>query len=474
MLKAKQCIAGIALVLSCAAASAVGMHQICFEAGIDNATSIVTAAYGCAIDGGGTCAITPGPSGFVPHAGGYPPGWGSIAPNIGTFSFYDLTNANGTVAYSGAFTAKIKFYDASGVKLAERSCTVNLGTGTALTLGTWPGAGLLTGFTTDASGLVTTGVWTEQATADQATSAPSANVPGNLVVVGGGAMGVEWPTGVLIVESERAWTFLGGQFVQWDATTSQAGGAAQPHRGTVYAIGMQIEGLVSWRDLPPLLQFVRADSTAQGALSNPSVQVAQPLRTVILGGGGRAWTGTLSVLNQDYFTATNPTYVGQYLTASTPTMSPRVVCTGSGPIQRCTWVSEPSGWRVESKDHVISHPGAVEVELITLPSTLVINGMTFSVKSAFVSATSAQAAHPSVDVSGLRGAYALTGIGASVDWKRYDSSGNEIAQGNLLWKLQPRPDIGGASVASKDHLVSSPATITGYALGIQLIPQYPD
>ncbi len=99
-----------------------------------------------------------------------------------------------------------------------------------------------------------------------------------------------------------------------------------------------------------------------------------------------------------------------------------------------------------------------------------MGGKTFNVQARFVSAASGIAAHPAVDVSGLRGEYALTGIGAAVDWRRYDQNGNQTAAGNLLWKLEPRADLGGASVASKDHILSSPARITGYALGIKLVP----
>jgi hypothetical protein len=38
-----------------------------------------------------------------------------------------------------------------------------------------------------------------------------------------------------------------------------------------------------------------------------------------------------------------------------------------------------------------------------------------------------------------------------------------------LWKLEPRADVGGASVAAKDHVISSPASITAYAIGIKLV-----
>ena len=72
-------------------------------------------------------------------------------------------------------------------------------------------------------------------------------------------------------------------------------------------------------------------------------------------------------------------------------------------------------------------------------------------------------------LGGYASYYALTGIGASVDWKRYNAAGNLTSFGNLVWKLEPRADLGGASVASKDHIVASPAAITGYAIGIKLV-----
>ena len=62
------------------------------------------------------------------------------------------------------------------------------------------------------------------------------------------------------------------------------------------------------------------------------------------------------------------------------------------------------------------------------------------------------------------GEYALTGVGASVDWQSYGWAGN------MLWKLVPRPDLDGAEAASKDHGYYSPASVTAYALGVKLVP----
>jgi hypothetical protein len=96
--------------------------------------------------------------------------------------------------------------------------------------------------------------------------------------------------------------------------------------------------------------------------------------------------------------------------------------------------------------------------MLLLPPNLEIDGIVYTVEFNAVSAASAVAAHPTVTVGGLKGEHALTGIGASADCclpGRMPTSA-----GNLIWKLEPCPDIGGAMVASKDFAVSAPASIT--------------
>jgi hypothetical protein len=322
-----------------------------------------------------------------------------------------------------------------------------------------PGA-VLTGFSTDVSGLVTTGVWRLQATTDSPWRRLTVQAPGDFVSVGGGATGVEVPNGAVIIESMRTVTYPGDER-SWRASTTEAGGAAQLHRTTAYVIGMHIEGL-STSSLAALLQSSTATSFPTiAALS--STQVAQSVigGSAVLSGGLQAWADSSNAINM----------IGQFATASAPQLGKTFRClpTATG-FLKCTIVLSPTGWRVESKDHVIAHPGWINVQMLALPLTLTVNGVAWEVRSGYVSASSAVVAHPAVDVSGLRGDYALTGIGASVDWKRFDASGNQVAAGNLLWKLEPRADLGGASVASKDHVIASPASITGYALGIKLVP----
>jgi hypothetical protein len=142
----------------------------------------------------------------------------------------------------------------------------------------------------------------------------------------------------------------------------------------------------------------------------------------------------------------------------------RLQCTNQSGIFNCTAVTAVTGWRVESKDHGNAHPGYISTEILEMPLTITVGSAVFEVRGKHVEATSGVAAHPAADASGLRGEYAVTGIGAAVDWRSHGWAGN------LLWKLEPRADLGGASVSSKDHFWASPATITGYALGIKLVP----
>ena len=72
----------------------------------------------------------------------------------------------------------------------------------------------------------------------------------------------------------------------------------------------------------------------------------------------------------------------------------------------------------------------------------------------------AVAAHPSA-VANVPAGYALSGCGAFVNWS---------GAGSLLWRIQPFLSGGtqtACSVASKDHIQSSAASIYGYAIGLR-------
>ncbi|MCW5632393.1 MAG: hypothetical protein KIT17_03585 [Rubrivivax sp.] len=448
MSRLAQLAAGIALGVACAGAAA-RMHQICFEGPPQpQGTGYVpTAIFGCAIDGTGTCTIS---ARGLTERKLSPLDVGLQSP--GTFRHFE---GAGTAPMS----ATITFVD-NGITVT-RSCTVTpFGAIPPYGHGT-PGA-VLTGFSTDSSGLATTGVWKLQ-TATNHVGNVHVYVPAGFVVVGGGAMGTDSPIGALISGS---WLFGYQNHAQeWFALTAEGGGAAQPHRPTVFVIGLRIEGMTS-HELRLLVNpnghgnaTASSSSVGQGSLGQPADQVSAPSGRVVVGGGFIACP-------------TSGCGGGQFTTVSAPLVDGYTQCdpAPNGGFECHFVILNVRGWRSESKEHIVAAPGSIATQVIALPPTVSVGGTTYNVRARVVSATSGIAAHPAVDVGGLRGEFALTGIGAAVDWRRYDQAGNQTAAGNLLWKLEPRADLGGASVASKDHVISSPARITGYALGIKLVP----
>jgi len=455
MTSMKRWIVGTAVAFACTTAGA-GMHQICFEGPRQSQAGqvVYTGIFGCAQDAPGSCTITP----FNPYV---PSNWGffpRIPPtpldqgvaSAGTFAYFNLTHA------LTAYTAKMEYFDTNGVKIGERLCTVNVVYGNASPVGGATDGSVLTGFSTDASGRVTSGVWKRVAPTDGRVNSLNLRVPADFVAVGGGAMGVEWPNGALVVRSMRT----PNDPRSWDAMTSDAGGLAQLHRTTVYAIGMHIDGISAAR-LESLIGKVLV--TSAGVVPWPNAQVSPAITGAPVLSGGIA-------ARADSSNATD--LIGQFATVTAPVIGSvgRCFSTAAG-FKKCFTVQAPTGWSVESKDHIVAHPGNVQVQLFSMPPALALDdGTNWEVRGGFVTATSARVAHPAVDVSGLRGQYALTGVGALVDWLRFDLLSGQSTFGSLLWKLEPRADLGGASLASKDHILSSPATLIGYALGIQLVP----
>lgn len=453
MTSMKQWIAAAAATLACTTAGA-GMHQICFEGPRQSQSGqvVYTGIFGCAQDAPGTCTITP----FNPYT---PSNWG-FSPRIPPTPLNQSVTSAGTFAYFNLnhaltqYTAKVEYFDTNAVKIGERLCTVNVVYGNAPPVGSATAGAVLTGFSTDVSGQVTTGVWKLESPLEMRNSTVTLKLPADFIVVGGGAMGVEGPNGAVIVRSMRS----PSDPRVWEARTSDAGGLAQLHKTTAYAIGMRIEGVSAAR-LESLIGKVRV--TSAGILAWPSTQVSTAISGAPVLSGGIAASADISNAPTDL--------LGQYATATAPVIGTVRRC--STGIRKCFDVQAPTGWHVESKDHIVAHPGNVQVELLSMPPTLTLaNGTTWEVRSGFVTATSPRVAHPAIDIAGLRGQYALTGVGAIADWLRFDLLSGQSTFGNLLWKLEPRADLGGASLASKDHILSSPAALIGYALGIQLVP----
>jgi hypothetical protein len=434
-------LAGTTAALTAGAAQ----HHICYQGESDNGQP--TAVWGCRDDAGGSCAIAP-VSGMS-LIGLSVPGGAS-----GTFAVFRLP-------MHGPFMADITYIASTGVQSVRR-CQVN-------TLNPMSGNGAatsraeLTGFATDASGMVTTGVWRLRAVTPATAGTVTVTVPADFVAVGGGAMGQTSPYGALVTQSYHPETLSAGyNWRSWIAKTSDLA-YPDPHYTTAYAIGMRITRShplgadITASALSGLLRIV-PQSGNPGAASVASSQASIPFKQV---GGFVPLSGSAKASAD----ASNSfTLLGQFLTATAPLHDPCLTLEGCKP-------PPIKGWRAESKDHPIAppHPGYVTSGLLGIAGSVTVDGVAYRVVGRYTMATSAVAAHPVVDVRGAQG-YALTGIGAVVAWRDSPVRGWAEPPGNLIWKLEPRPDLLGASVAAKDHGYSSPAAITGYALGIRLAP----
>ncbi len=432
----------LAAFVAAAAASSVafaGDHQICYQ-DQTSSTGNMNVIFGCRSDTPGvTCTInTPLSANFVWTPAGY-----VKKMNVGTLS--------------GSYSATISWSDGT-----YRSCDVSvldpsLGQGA-------PSAGAqLVGYTTDASGFLMTAVWTHRSNVNQERVAQTMSVPWDMVAIGGGVVGAETPAGALVYMSRGTQDL---EKRQWMVGTSDLL-YPQPHDNDAYIIGLKIQGLDPAAGMGRTQTLRSMISEQQGAfdpnnwLPMPSGTENPASGTVLLSGGVYGW---------------NPWGINQYATNSYPNVVP-VFCSpvlGSG----CVPHNEAFGWTSTSKDHGIASSGRVTVDLHTINVQFTINGSTFHVAQSVFSATSGLAEHPSIVVNGAPGEYALTGIGAYVDWMSYIPPGTILGTaadpyllyGRLLWKLEPRPDIAGVEVGSKDHAYVAPATITGYAVGIKLVP----
>jgi hypothetical protein len=414
--------------LSASSAYAAGNHQICYQGPpFNNQPTIVVQ---CRSDlPGVSCSISSSAS-PVPY----------FPPAAGPSTVQSFKGAYGTPS-----TATILFSDGT-----QRTCTTEVvplyqGYGGAFTrvTATVP---QLTGYTTDASGLLTTGIWSSQTTTAQRASTNIIAVPWDFALVGGGARGTNYPSGALISKMAPDGDL---QNREWRVQTQDAL-TPQPHTNESYAIGMKIEG-VGIASLRNLVVWRSGGSNPNPTAHPTSQAVPPPGFPVILGGGASAFAQAFP-------------QTGQFLTASSAIPAVYGLCL----TRVCTEASGAVGWTAASKDHGVSAPGYVMTFVSSMPQTIQVNTpagpRTFTVESFGRGVISSVAAHPSIVVAGRSGEFALTGVGAWVDWQGYGS------YGNLLWQVVPRADIAGVEAGSKDHAYSSPARITGYVLGVKLVP----
>jgi vibriolysin len=260
---------------------------------------------------------------------------------------------------------------------------------------------------TDASGRLTIAVFERYSnTAASHNTNFAVTVPGDFVVIGGGGEGKESPAGNLLTAS-----YPDSGLTSWLVSTKDHIDA-DPVRVRAWAIGLKVAGLTAAQ----LRSYLTVSTATSAYAAHPDVTAILPAGYVLVGGGIKVnWSGA-----------------GNLATASAPYGS--------------------SAWRVRSKDHKESSPATAQAYAIGISSSIpgvgtignVINGGTSSV-----------VAHPSY-TTGLNAGYALSGCGAFVNWS---------GEGNLLWSIKPVNS--GCSAASKDHIDSSPASISTYTIGLQ-------
>ena len=236
-------------------------------------------------------------------------------------------------------------------------------------------------------------------------------VPADYVVIGGGGEGKESPQGNLLTAS-----YPNSGLTAW-LVSSKDHINSDPVRLRAWAIGLKVTGLTAAQ----VRSYVNVTAASSANVQHPDVSATLPAGYALIGGGFKVnWSGA-----------------GNLGTASAP--------------------SGITGWRVRSKDHNVVSPATATAYAIGFPTTIPGIG-TFA--TTVNSSLSTVAAHPTVTAT-LTDGYALTGCGAFVNW---------TGGGNLLWKIKPlSPTLGIAAcnVASKDHIVSAPASISGYAIGMR-------
>jgi MAC/Perforin domain len=125
---------------------------------------------------------------------------------------------------------------------------------------------------------------------------------------------------------------------------------------------------------------------------------------------------------------------------------------GSGNLLTASFPESDNTWRGSGKDHVAGDPASISAFALT-----VYDPDDIWEARIFQSRPSSAAAHPEQEVA-VEPGYVMVGGGAWVDW---------TGEGNLLVASHPTESKTAWRVQSKDHVKSSPARITAYAVGLR-------
>jgi hypothetical protein len=475
--------------LTASAAAHAGQHSICYEGptrvtlnGISPTTVLeetLTMVVGCIDDSGARCVITPVGADVPGLASPVQLKWDRDAhiaaqriATSGEFAFYEFSQANtSNPARATRLRATITFKsgDVHDCDVTPRGYIAAPWTTNGSPAYQGHATGVLTGFSTDASGHVTTGVWRTSQKGGFAQSW----VPGDFIVVGGGASAGDDG----FIEASRFSDAL-DPLRGWEAKAyNSSNSTLMPPSGPTasYAIGLRIRGLptnltplvpdgmarANVHDLRALVGRMEASSvTLAPGQPMPDWSVALPTPVNVALGGGIDARATIN--------ARNNTGRG-------------VFAVGNHPVDALRWLAcavllgpcpppQATGWRTAAVSELGFYVGDVSVRQAFLPAKVDIDGTIWEVRGRMVSATSAVGQVGSkMEVKGLRGAYAVVGVGGLVNWRPYTRWYADI--NTWLARIEPRLDIGGAAVESRVAAAPPGTTsLTAYALGIRLVP----
>lgn len=123
-----------------------------------------------------------------------------------------------------------------------------------------------------------------------------------------------------------------------------------------------------------------------------------------------------------------------------------------GNLLTASYPESDNTWRGSGKDHIAADPASVSAFALA-----VYDPDDIWEARIFQSRPSPAAAHPEQEVA-VESGYVMVGGGAWVDW---------TGEGNILFASHPTESKTAWRVQSKDHVKSSPARITAYAVGLR-------
>ncbi|WP_420577334.1 hypothetical protein [Ekhidna sp.] len=240
----------------------------------------------------------------------------------------------------------------------------------------------------------------------------SVNVGSGYVLIGGGAYTIGVSEGAYITESRPSTNKR-----TWYASSKDHGGRPDPHKLTVYAIGIKLRGLTRDQTASYVKINVGNYSSFQ---AHPDSYVDMPTGYHLIGGGAEVdWSGS-----------------GNLLTASYP---------------------DGNRWRVASKDHLVSSPARIRAFAIGIKKQIAGFG------NILKHVNSPSGSYVSWGLDDERSyapiGYVVTCPGAEVDYGG--------GSGRMLMGLRPDSNLDYTESISKDHVNKNAGRLYNYVLSIR-------